>query len=107
MVYCGASWSAGDTEMVGSELRRKRYAMPDYVRDALIRNSLMQAYKVRPSYQQNDYVGWITRAARDATRRRRVAQMLEELARGDRYMKMPYKPSKPKKRVPRGNAQSQ
>jgi len=64
--------------------------MPKFVRDALVKNELMTAYKARPPYQQNDYVGWITRAKRPETQEKRLAQMLEELARGDRYMKMAY-----------------
>jgi hypothetical protein len=52
----------------------------------------MEAYRDRPPYQQNDYIGWITRAKREETRERRLAQMLDELERGDVYMKMPYRP---------------
>jgi hypothetical protein len=64
--------------------------MPDWVRDALIERGLMDAYRSRPPYQQNDYVGWITRAKRQETQERRLAQMLDELERGDKYMKMDY-----------------
>ena len=71
-------------------LRRVRHPMPDDVRDALARHGLMQAYGARPPYQRNDYIGWITRAKRPETRERRLGQMLDELAAGDRYMKMPY-----------------
>jgi uncharacterized protein YdeI (YjbR/CyaY-like superfamily) len=75
-----------------SRLRRKRYPMPEYIRAALTQRRLMKAYRARPAYQQNDYIGWITRAKREETRERRLAQMLDELWRGDRYMKMPYRP---------------
>jgi hypothetical protein len=54
----------------------------------------MNAYRSRPPYQQNDYIGWILRAKLKATQERRIAQMLEELASGDRYMKMEYHPRK-------------
>jgi uncharacterized protein YdeI (YjbR/CyaY-like superfamily) len=81
-------------KMAGSRLKRKRYAMPDDIREALGRNSLLPAYHDRPRYQQNDYIGWIRRAKRDDTRRQRLTQMLKELARGDRYMKMAYKAQK-------------
>jgi len=64
--------------------------MPDFVRQALIRRELMSAFEKRPPYQQNDYLGWIARAKRPATREKRLAQMLDELAGGDRYMNMPY-----------------
>jgi hypothetical protein len=46
--------------------------------------------RARPPYQQNDYVGWITRAKRPETQEKRLAQMLDELATGERYMNMPY-----------------
>jgi len=68
--------------------------MPDYVRESLIIRGLMDAYLERPAYQQNDYIGWITRAKRQDTKERRLAQMLEELEGGDKYMKMTYRPRK-------------
>ena len=74
-----------------SRLQRSRHPMPDFVRDALRDAELMQAYEERPPYQQNDYVGWISRAKRPETQQRRLAQMLEELEAGDRYMNMDYK----------------
>lgn len=75
----------------GRLARRPRYPMPAFMLEALKIAALMDAYKSRPPYQQNDYIGWITRAKRSDTRQRRLAQMLEELAAGDRYMKMPYR----------------
>ena len=48
-----------------SRLKRTRYPIPAYVRDALRDRRLMEVYKDRPPYQQNDYIGWITRAKRD------------------------------------------
>jgi len=57
---------------------------------------LMKAYRERPPYQQNDYIGWITRAKRQSTRDKRLAQMLDELEKGDVYMKMAYTPRKRK-----------
>lgn len=65
--------------------------MPSFVRSALVRNKLMDTYRARPPYQQNDYLGWIIRAKLEPTRQRRLAQMLDELARGDQYMKMAYR----------------
>jgi len=38
--------------------------------------------------QQNDYIGWVTHAKRDATRQKRLNQMLDELEHGGIYMKM-------------------
>ena len=72
--------------------RRERLAMPDDVRDALKSAELTDAYETRPPYQQNDYIGWITSAKRAETQSARLEQMLDELRRGDLYMKMPYKP---------------
>lgn len=79
-----------------SRLKRPRHVMPDYVRRALAERGLTNAYAQRPAYQQNDYVGWIVRAKRDETRRRRLHQMLDELAAGDVYMKMPYRTKRPR-----------
>lgn len=73
--------------------KRERHPMPDYVLNALEQESLFEAYESRPPYQQNDYIGWITSAKRSETQAARLAQMLDELRGGDRYMKMPYKPS--------------
>ena len=70
--------------------------MPDDVRQALAQRGLTDAYAQRPAYQQNDYVGWIVRAKRDETKRRRLHQMLEELAAGNVYMKMPYRTKRPR-----------
>jgi uncharacterized protein YdeI (YjbR/CyaY-like superfamily) len=62
--------------------------MPDYIREALNKRRLMDAYYERPDYQQNDYIGWITRAKREETKQKRLAQMLEELEGGKLYMNM-------------------
>jgi hypothetical protein len=77
-----------------SKLKRPRYPMPDFIREALIHRNLMKEYRDRPAYQQNDYIGWITRAKRQETVDKRLAQMLDELERGDKYMKMSYNPRK-------------
>ena len=68
--------------------------MPDDVQKALNDRSLMDAYRERPPYQRNDYIGWIDRAKRPETRQKRIDQMLDELARGDVYMKMGWKPGR-------------
>jgi uncharacterized protein YdeI (YjbR/CyaY-like superfamily) len=65
--------------------------MPADVKQALTEHKLTVSYKQRPPYQQNDYIGWITRAKREETRAKRIRQMLDELAGGDRYMKMRYR----------------
>ena len=71
-------------------LKRPRYPMPDFVKEALNKYDLMAAYRERPAYQQNDYIGWITRAKRAETVTSRLRQMLDELKRGNVYMKMKY-----------------
>jgi len=71
---------------------RPRYPMPGYVREALESRRLMEAYRARPPYQQNDYISWITRAKRPETQEKRLNQMLDELEKGDVYMKMDWKP---------------
>ncbi|MFH2000623.1 MAG: YdeI/OmpD-associated family protein [Planctomycetota bacterium] len=73
-----------------SKLKRQRYPIPEFVKKALIKGDLMEAYKNRPPYQQNDYIGWITRAKRDETKEKRLNQMLDELKSNDRYMNMKY-----------------
>lgn len=74
-----------------SPLTRTRYEMPDFVREALSKHGLVDAYRNRPDYQQNDYIGWITRAKLESTREKRLLQMLDELARGGVYMKMEWR----------------
>ena len=74
-------------------LSRPIQPMPDFVMAELINRKLLVAYRSRPAYQQNDYLSWITRAKRSETKEKRLLQMLDELARGDTYMKMPYKRS--------------
>ncbi|MEZ5768364.1 MAG: YdeI/OmpD-associated family protein [Paracoccaceae bacterium] len=66
--------------------------MPDDVAARLDAAGLRAAYDARPPYQRNDYLGWIARAKRPETREKRLAQMLEELAGGTRYMKMRWAP---------------
>ena len=71
---------------------RPRYPMPEFIRAALEARGMMAAYQARPPYQRNDYIGWITRAKRPETQDKRLNQMLEELERGDVYMKMDWNP---------------
>ena len=67
---------------------RERYEMPQDILDALTSSGVMGDYEARPSYQRNDYIGWITRAAKDETRQKRIDQMVAELKAGGVYMKM-------------------
>ena len=69
-------------------MKRPRYEMPNFIRDALNEGGLMDLYRARPAYQQNDYIGWITRAKLETTRQKRLNQMLDELKGGKLYMNM-------------------
>lgn len=69
-------------------LKREKYKMPIDIKNVLVSSNLLADYKARPSYQQNDYIGWITRAKLNATRIKRLDQMLQELKVGGVYMKM-------------------
>lgn len=77
-----------------SNLKRPRYSMPAFVKQALEKRGLMEAFKERPAYQQNDYIGWINRAKRDATKEKRLRQMLEEVEMGGVYMNMEHAASR-------------
>ncbi|XYH99543.1 YdeI/OmpD-associated family protein [Sorangium sp. So ce1128] len=79
-----------------SGLKRPRYPMPDFVQTALDERGLMDAYKQRPAYQQNDYIGWIVRAKRQETKESRLLQMLDELESGGVYMNMKHAASEKK-----------
>ncbi len=71
-----------------SKLKRPRHSMPGFVKEALIGKGLMEAYKKRPAYQQNDYLGWIHEAKLRETKMKRLYQMLDELEKGSVYMNM-------------------
>lgn len=66
--------------------------MPPEVENALMTAGLMAAYQSRPPYQRNDYLSWINRAKLARTKQKRLDQMLAELAAGDRYMNMAWRP---------------
>ena len=67
--------------------------MPDDIRATLESRGPMGADQARPPYQRNDYLAWIARARLQATRARRVAQMLDELEGGTLYMNMAWRPA--------------
>ncbi len=71
---------------------RPRYEMPDFFREALNARGLMDVYFARPDYQRNDYIGWIVGAKLEATKQKRLHQMLDELEHGNIYMKMKWNP---------------
>ncbi len=80
--------------MINRQIRFKkpRNPMPGYVRQALADHNLMGRYLLRPPYQQNDYIGWISRAVRYETKAKRLHQMIRELREGNVYMNMAYNP---------------
>ena len=77
-----------------SQLKRDTNPMPKKIRELLVKDGLLELYKARPAYQRNDYLGWIAQAKLEETKQKRVNQMLEELRKGDRYMKMIWRESK-------------
>ncbi len=79
---------------LSSRLKRPQYPMPDFVKESLLQRGLMELYRSRPAYQQNDYIGWILRAKRKETQEKRLVQMLDELEHSDKYMKMAYHPKR-------------
>jgi uncharacterized protein YdeI (YjbR/CyaY-like superfamily) len=71
-----------------STLKRKIQKMPEFVKDSLIKNMVLEKYKQRPPYQRNDYLMWINNAKRDETKQKRLNQMITELKAGNKYMNM-------------------
>ncbi|MET0437930.1 MAG: YdeI/OmpD-associated family protein [Devosia sp.] len=67
---------------------RKREDMPKFVRIALEERGLREQYDARPPYQRNDYLMWINNAKQEATKQKRLGQMLQELEDGFVYMRM-------------------
>jgi uncharacterized protein YdeI (YjbR/CyaY-like superfamily) len=84
-------------------LTREIYPMPDFVERALRSRRLVRAYRARPPYQQNDYIGWINRAKLPGTKQKRLDQMLDELERGEGYMKMAWSPRETSTARPRAD----
>jgi uncharacterized protein YdeI (YjbR/CyaY-like superfamily) len=75
-------------------LKRPLAHMPAFLREELKVAALLTAFRQRPAYQRNDYLHWIARGVRPETRRRRIEQMMDELAKGGVYMRMPHRPSR-------------
>ncbi len=75
-------------ELDSSRMTRAVHDLPDDIARLLRQSGLWEAYKARPAYQQNDYVGWIGRAKRPETREKRIGIMLSELRAGRGYMGM-------------------
>lgn len=71
-----------------SRLKRPIHQAPGWFTEAIEARGLEAKYHARPAYQQNDYVWWVTSPKREATRQKRLAQMLDELEAGGVYMRM-------------------
>jgi len=69
--------------------------MPGFVKAALVKAKLMDAYRARPEYQRNDYLTWIGRAIGTDAKQKCVTQMVEELGKGDVYMGAEWHPPTP------------
>jgi uncharacterized protein YdeI (YjbR/CyaY-like superfamily) len=65
--------------------------MPADVGERLESSGTRTAYDERPAYQRNDYLMWISETKTSETRDKRIRQMIDELKRGDVYMKMAWK----------------
>jgi uncharacterized protein YdeI (YjbR/CyaY-like superfamily) len=75
--------------------QKSQHAMPGFVRKALDKRKLLDAYRARPAYQQNAYLGWIADAKLQAAMDKRVDQMLDELDKGNLFKGEPYTPPPP------------
>lgn len=76
----------------GRGLKRAANPMLDDVRAAIEREGLKDAYHLRPTYQQKDYLGRIARAKLERTRLKHLAKMPYQLRRGGVYTNMPPNP---------------
>lgn len=75
-------------------LQRELQPMSEFIKKALSDNGVMDDYLARPAYQQNDYLSWINRAKQEATKTKRLDQMIDELQQGGVYMKMAHPASR-------------
>lgn len=85
-----AKWRASHVEKRTAPRRRPKAMMPKKIAENLQAHQLLEAFDARPQYQQTDYLNWIAQAKREATRAKRLEQMLAELKAGDVYMKQPW-----------------
>jgi hypothetical protein len=76
-------------------LQRSINAMPGFVRKGLEKRKLTDAYRDRPAYQQNGYLGWIADAKLQPLKDKRLAQMLDELEKGGLFKGEPWTPPAP------------
>lgn len=85
-----AQYRLAHADVVTKPHQRAAATVPPFIAEALQAAGLEVMFAARPQYQRTDYISWITSAKREATQTKRLAQMLNELAAGDVYMKMPW-----------------
>lgn len=85
-----ALYASGVSPEKKAKARPRAKRPPAFIRRELEGRGLLEAFKARPPYQRGDYVSWVESAKREATRERRLEQMLSELEAGDVYMRMPW-----------------
>lgn len=90
LIKAMAQWRASHVEKRTAPKRRPKAAMPDHIAERLAVDHMRSAFDARPQYQQTDYLNWVAQAKREATRTKRLEQMLDELKAGDVYMKQPW-----------------
>lgn len=93
LLFVGGQNGVDQTHAEATRLRRDVQSMPADVLAELEDGGLLDLYRERPAYQQNDYLGWIGRAKREGARQKRIQQILDELRRGGVYMGMQHRPS--------------
>jgi hypothetical protein len=80
-----------------SKLKRPKPSMPGFVKNALKKRGLLETYKKRPAYQQDQYLGWIDEAKIQDLKLKRLNQMLDELEKGGIFMEKEYLTTEKKK----------
>jgi uncharacterized protein YdeI (YjbR/CyaY-like superfamily) len=74
---------AGTTISGGKSKKGKVLETPEYLREALLRvPAAMDCFEKFSQSHRNEYIEWITEAKAEATRQRRIAQMIEWLKEG-------------------------
>lgn len=85
MIHEGKMTEAGLKKIDVSELSkspkpRPKLVIPSYVKDAFMTNDVWENFcSLAPTYR-NHYIGWITAAKREETRKRRLEEAVELLA---------------------------
>lgn len=74
--------------------KREPKPMPGFVKGALAKAKLLDAFRARPEYQREEYLGWIDRAIGKTEKDKRLAQLVEELGKGNVYMGEAWEPPK-------------